>query len=113
MKKSFRSGVAVLAFLCFSSFINLKVKKEEPPLGWNLVLSEPPITSTTYRLGWPLSPWLTYTTGEPRPHGSTHSGFDVNLLSGSWLALAAGMALMGVYAKLTPAADLPKDESSD
>ncbi len=112
MKKSFRSGVAVLAFLCFSSFIRLSVNKERPPFGWESVLSEPPITKTTYRLGWPFSPWLTYTTNELRSDGSTYSGFDVNPRSGSWLPLAAGMALMGVYAKLTPAADLPKDQSS-
>jgi hypothetical protein len=112
MKISFRSGDAALAFLCFSSFIRLNVKKEEPPLGWQSVLSEPPITRTTYRVGWPFSPWLTYKTKEPRPDGSTYSGFDANLLFGSWLALAAATALMGVYAKLAPAADLPKDQSS-
>jgi hypothetical protein len=106
MKKSLRSGAAVLALLCFSSFIYLKVKEERPPFG-----SDSPIT-TIYRFGWPFSPWLTYKTNERRPDGSTYSGFDVNLHSGSWVALAAAMALMGAYAKLTPAADLPKDKSS-
>jgi hypothetical protein len=106
MKKSLRFRAAVLAILCFSSFIYLNVKEERPPFG-----SDSPITRI-YRFGWPFSPWLTYKTNERRPDGSTYSGFDVHLLSGSWLALAAAMALMVAYAKLTPAADLPKDQSS-
>jgi hypothetical protein len=106
MKKSLRSGAAVLAIVCFSTFIYLKVKKERAPIG-----SDAPATRV-YSVGWPFSPWLTYKTNERRPDGSTYSGLDVNPLSGSWLALAAAMALMGVYAKLTLAADLPKDQSS-
>jgi hypothetical protein len=56
MKKPLRSGAAVLALLCFSSFIYLKVKEERLPFG-----SDSPITRVC-RFGWPFSPWLTYKT---------------------------------------------------
>jgi hypothetical protein len=104
MKKCIRSGAAVLAILCFCSFISFKVEKESPFIGWNLYMPQPPTTRTTYRVGWGFSPWLTYKSDEARP--------ALNLRSGSWLALAAAIALMGVYAKLSPAKDLATDQSS-
>ena len=119
MKKAFRAGALVLAILGFVAFFFVSWKshwhlevKEESHVKERGILQEQRKLSKVYRVGLPSSQWLIYMIDELQPAGRTYSGLDLYASSWSWLVLAAAIASVWAYLKLSPVAAAPTDRPS-
>ena len=111
MKKALRAGTFVLAILGFVAFFSVHLETQ-----WHLrkpgSMPEQMMPSKVYRVGLTPSPWLTYKIDELQPAGRTYSGLDLYASSWSWLVLAAAIASVWAYLKLSPVAAAPTDRPS-
>jgi hypothetical protein len=111
MKKAFRAGIFALAILGFVVVFSVNSKTE-----WHLrnrgMMPDEMQRSRVYLVGLEPSPWLTYKIDELQPDGSTYSGLDLYASSWSWLVLAAAIASVWAYLKLSLVAAAPTDRPS-
>lgn len=81
---------AVLAFLLFLYVhVNVRIYGEMPN----------PTRTVSWELGAQPWPWLSYDDHVARPDGSTHTGFTLHPLAGSWFFLIAAFALLALRPK--------------